>query len=78
MTVPNRKAKSTSLQKPKIIDKIKELNLEYYKKNRQVSLLSDPLDNSNKERSKTEGKEIKSKGVNWGLNKKERFSIDVK
>lgn len=45
VSVPGRKAKSTSLQKPKIIDKIKELNYEYYKKNRQVSLLSDPLEN---------------------------------
>ena len=73
--MPKRKSRSTTLKKPKINEKIKKINQSYNEKN-QPTLTTDPLPTE----IETKNNEIrKPKGVvSWDLNKKERFSIDIK
>lgn len=71
-----RKSKSNSLNRPKIVDKVREINHSYYKKQREVTLVSDP---PRIPAQGIESKSTKSKGgANWNLDKRERFTTDHK
>jgi hypothetical protein len=65
-----KRVKSTSLSnRPKITDKMRLINHQYYEQRRQPTLLSDPpiINEVDSERLGTP----KAKGVvNWGLNRK--------
>lgn len=63
------------MKSPNINDKIRKINKEHFLKN-QPTLTSDPLQFEDELPQKLP---TKVKGVvSWGLNQKERFSIDIK